>query len=56
MLLYVHWKATHTESGVVAEPWYYANFELEGGKITRSSEYMDVGGMMNHIAAASAGE
>ena len=54
--LYVHWKATHTESGVVAEPWYYANFELEGGKITRSSEYMDVGGMMNHIAAASAGE
>ena len=53
--LYVHWKGTHTESGVVAEPWYYANFELEDGKITRASEYMDVGGMMNHIAAAAAG-
>ena len=52
--MYVHWKGTHTESGVVAEPWWYANLELEGGKITRIVEFMDVGGMMGHIAAASA--
>ena len=53
---YVHWKITHTESGVVAEPWYYGSFELEGGKIVVAVEFMDVGGLMNHVATASAGE
>jgi len=54
--VYVHWKGTHTATGVVAEPWYYANYDLEGGKIVAAMEFMDVGGMMNHIAAGSAGE
>ena len=54
--VYAHWKGTHTASGVVAEPWYYANYDLAGGKIVNAVEFMDVGGMMNHIDAASAGK
>jgi ketosteroid isomerase-like protein len=52
--VYIHWKGTHTSSGVVAEPWYYANYDFEGGKIVAAVEFMDVGGMRNHIAEAAA--
>ena len=52
--VYIHWKGTHTSSGVVAEPWYYANYDFEGGKVVAASEFMDVGGMRNHIAEAAA--
>ncbi|HIG45121.1 MAG TPA: hypothetical protein EYQ20_01365 [candidate division Zixibacteria bacterium] len=52
--VYIHWKGTHTSSGVVAEPWYYANYDFEGGKVVAASEFMDVGGMRNYIAEAAA--
>ena len=50
---YVHWNYTHS-SGVKVDPWRYANFDLEGGKIVAALIFGDSGGMMNHIAQAAA--
>ena len=54
--VYVHWNATHL-SGVKVDPWFYYNFDkFEGGKITTYGAFGDAGGVMNNVAAASAGE
>jgi len=50
---YIHWNNVHS-SGVKVDPWYYASFDLEGGKIVAAEIFGDVGGMMNHIAQVAA--
>jgi len=50
---YVHWNYTHS-SGVKVDPWFYANYDLEGGKIVAASIFGDSGGIRNHIAEAAA--
>jgi len=54
--VYVHWNATHS-TGVKVDPWFYYNIDkFEGGNITTFQAFADVGGVMNQIAAAAAGE
>ena len=50
---YVHWNNTHS-SGVKVAPWYYANYDLEGGKIVTALIFGDSGGVRNYIAEAAA--
>ena len=42
--VYIHWTGTHTSSGVVAEPWYYANYDFEGGKVVAATDHRYRGG------------
>ena len=50
---YVRWNNTHS-SGVKVAPWYYANYDLEGGKIVTALIFGDSGGVRNYIAEAAA--